>query len=121
MYRATLALAASLLVSTSALAVSLSDIDAGDAYYLNEFGSNSKVLVVRVDPPANRVKIRREDGTTEWTSPDRLLTSEESTGAEVKEAIGWGALLIAGACALSEDCRKAATESDTPKSNAPSH
>jgi hypothetical protein len=112
MLRSRLAVAlAFALVSFSAHAVPLKDIDVGDAYYLNEFGSNSKVFVVRIDPATNRVKVRREDGTTEWATPDRLLTPTESTSSEVKEAIGWGALIIGGACALSEDCRKAVTES----------
>jgi len=113
MLRATLALAASVLISASAFAVPIGDIDPGDAYFLNELGSNSKVVVVRVDPSGNRVKIRRADGTTEWTSADRLLTSQQSTGAEVTEGLIWGAAIIAGACALSESCRKAATESDS--------
>lgn len=115
--RKTIAIVASFIaLAGHALAVPLNDINVGDAYYFNEFGSNSKVYVVRVDRSSNRVKIRREGGLTEWTTADRLLTSAQSTGAEVTEAVGWGVLFAAGICALSEDCRESVSKSDSQTS-----
>lgn len=120
MRRFILIIAASLSFTVSSLAVPLDDIDSGDVYYLNEFGSNSRVVVVSVERSTNRIKIRREDGTTDWTSPDRLLTSQQSTGSEVVEAVGWAALFAAGVCALSETCRNEVTKSDSSKTAKPS-
>ncbi len=49
-------------------------LDPGDAYYIPGVLSDTHVVVVRTDPPSNRVKVRRvDDGSVIWVDADKLI------------------------------------------------
>lgn len=102
---------ASTIVSASALALPIQDIDSGDSYYLSLLGENELVSVARVDPSNNRVKIRRKSGYTEWVSPSRLLSYGNSFEEDAATALVGVAIV---ACLfMPEECQNAAKSSAT--------
>lgn len=84
-------------------AANIYDLDLGDGVYLQGFLSDELVYVRRIDIRNNRVKIwRRNDGTTKWIGPSKLISREASTINDVgRTAIGIGiavCILNPGAC-----------------------
>lgn len=98
-----------LIVSSSATGATIDQIDVGDVYYLDGFGENPTVQVLRINKDAGKVKIRSAtDGFTDWVSPSRLLSKSENVGHETAEGAIYFGLGAAAICAMFDNCREKA-------------
>jgi len=100
-----LALSIALLIPVSNThAANIRDLDPGDGVYLQGIFSDDLVLIVRVDIGNNRVKVRRsEDNTTQWVSPSKILSRDDSIKNDIKRT--GAAILIIGCLLDSEACK----------------
>lgn len=80
--------------ASNALAVDYSYIDPGDYYYINNWGDNDHVVVVR-KLGSNQVKVRNlSTGSTQVISASKLLTKSQLDTEETGNAIGGAAIGI---------------------------
>ena len=87
------------LLSTVALfAVDIEDIDPGDIYYINGgfLNDDRRVIVVRVSHSKGKVKVRADNGDTEWVYPSKLLTKNQNENENLAHPFQ----LLAGLAAL---------------------
>ncbi len=95
-------LAALIMNSSLLYAVSIEDIDKGDAYHLTTSGitENKLVTVKRVNIQTNMVKIQFNNGTVDWVAADDLLSIHGNRNEKIGDAAA-----IAGmfACMWSEN------------------
>ena len=82
----------SIFISSISFAASYSYIDPGDFYYLNHFGDNEYVVVVR-KMGGGEVKVRNiSSGATSVVYASKLLTKSELESEETMNAVGGTAI-----------------------------
>ena len=87
-----------LVAAMQAHAAKISDLDVGDVMYLQGIVSDELVMVIRIDARNNRVKVRRKnDMTTLWVHPSRLISREKSTANDFTRGVVFVGALV---CAL---------------------
>jgi hypothetical protein len=91
---------AAALVAGQAFAMPVSNIDVGDGLYLSKAFENELVYVVRVDYNQRMVKVRHQNGYTEWVDSSRLLSYEDSYAEDAATVVVGGILLL---CLMSPD------------------
>ena len=82
------------VLTSQAMAIPISRISPYDRYYLSQVFENELVTVLYVDYRSNSVKIRHRNGYTQWVSPNRLLSYEESFGEDAATTVIGIALLV---------------------------
>lgn len=62
-------------------AIDIDDIDPGDIYYINGglLNDDKRVIVVRVSHSKGKIKVKADNGDTEWVYPSKLLTRDENS------------------------------------------
>lgn len=67
-------------IIVSSFAIDIDDIDSGDVYYINGglLNDDRRVMVIRVSHSKGKVKVRADNGDTEWVYPSKLLTRNEN-------------------------------------------
>lgn len=87
-------------LAAQAIAMPISHIDPGDGLYLSLAFENELVYVLRVDHSRNLVKVRRANGYTEWVTPSRLISYEDSYAEDAATVVVGGILLF---CLMAPD------------------
>ncbi len=68
------------LLAVSLYGVDIDDIEFGDIYYLNGgfLNDDRRVMVVKVSRSKGKVKVKADNGDTEWVYPSKLLTKNQN-------------------------------------------
>jgi uncharacterized membrane protein len=68
-----------IIIVVSTFAIDIDEIDLNDIYYINGgFLDDRRVIVVQVNHTKGKVKVKADNGDTEWVYPSELLTRNEN-------------------------------------------
>jgi hypothetical protein len=88
----------SLVLINTLMGASFYDIEIGDTYYINNFGSNNDSVEVIEKRDDGKIKVKDSHGSTQIVYPSTLLTYSQLHEEErLNGYLGWG---LAGAVAL---------------------
>jgi len=92
------------ILTISLFAVDIDEVDIGDIYYINGYlNEDRRVVVVKINRSRKKVKVRAQNGDTEWVHSSELLTKNQNENMNSYGPIVAGIAVLAGLATLADD------------------